>query len=264
MSWSAPSGSIIGFQHINLEKSHMKQRSIERYLARSLTVAALGASILVSAPGVANAQSHGGTPEATWSCATAGTPTAAGHEDMAMGDDMQMDMTEVEFDQLYIDMMLPHHGSIIALSQAALPELTGPRLQEMAQNIIDAQAAENAQLTEWRTDWYGSGDPAMDEMTMELMLEAMPVGTMEEMMREMDAAYQVTTFCAADNPDLAFIDQVIPHHQMAIDASEVAVEQAVHPELVALAEEVIVAQQAEIDLLVDIRAELAGEATPAA
>ncbi len=243
----------------------MKHRCspIDRALARGLTVAALGVSILVSASGVANAESHSGTPEATWSCATAGTPAAAGHDDMAMGDDMEMEMADVEFDQLYIDMMLPHHGSIIALSQAALPELTDPRLREMAQNIIGAQTEENVQLTEWRTDWYGSGEPMMDEMSMTSMLEAMPVGTMDEMMREMDAAYQVSTFCAADDPDLAFIDQVIPHHQMAIDASEVAVEQAVHPELAEFASQVIIDQQAEIDLLEEIRAELAGEATPA-
>lgn len=244
----------------------MKHRCspIERALARGLTVAALGVSILVSASGVANAESHSGTPEATWSCAATATPTAAGHDDMAMGDDMEMEMADVEFDQLYIDMMLPHHGSIIALSQAALPELTDPRLREMAQNIIEAQTEENVQLTEWRTDWYGSGEPMMDEMSMTLMLEAMPVGTMDEMMREMDATYQVTTFCAADDPDLAFIDQVIPHHQMAIDASEVAVEQAVHPELAEFASQVIVDQQAEIDLLTEIRAELEGNATPAA
>ena len=236
---------------------------LDRTIARGLTVAALSASILVTATSGAVAQDddHGATPESMWSCAAASTPVAAGQDDMAM--DGEMEMAEVEFDQLYIDMMLPHHGSIIALSQAALPELTDPRLIEMAGNIIEAQTAENAQLTEWRTAWYGGGEPNMSEMSMEMMLEAMPVGTMEEMMREMDAAYQVATFCAAENPDLAFIDQVIPHHQMAIDASEVAVEEAVNPDLATLAEEVIAAQQAEIDLLTEIRAELEGAATPA-
>ncbi len=237
-----------------------RSNPIDRILACGIAAAALGASILfTSASGVVAQQA---TPEAAWSCAMAGTPAADAGMAMEMGEGMEMG--EVEFDQLYIDMMLPHHGSIIALSQAALPLLTDPRLQEMATNIIEAQTAENAQLSEWRTEWYGSGEPATDTATMDLMLEAMPVGTMDEMMREMDAAYQVTTFCAADDPDLAFIDQVIPHHQMAIDASEVALERAVHPELAALAEDVIAAQQAEIDLLTDIRAELEGAATPAA
>jgi uncharacterized protein (DUF305 family) len=234
----------------------------ERTLARGLTMTALGASLLVTVANSAVAQhdSHGATPDAAWSCAAPATPATGAHDAM----DMEMEMAEAEFDQLYIDMMLPHHGSIIALSQAALPELTDPRLQEMAQDIIDAQTAENAQLTEWRTTWYGSGEPDTSESSMEMMLEAMPVGTMEEMMREMDAAYQVSTFCAAEDPDLAFIDQVIPHHQMAIDASEIAVDEAVNPELATFAEGVIAAQQAEIDLLEEIRAELAGEATAAA
>jgi uncharacterized protein (DUF305 family) len=47
---------------------------------------------------------------------------------------------------------------------------------------------------------------------------------------------------------------------MAIDASEIAVEQAAHPELAKFAEDVITAQQAEIDQLEAIRAELG--ATP--
>ena len=97
---------------------------------------------------------------------------------------------------------------------------------------------------------------------MQMMLEAMPVGTMDEMMRQMDAHYQVETFCAADNRDVAFIQQVIPHHQMAIDASVIAIERAVHPELVTFAEGVIAAQQAEIDLLEDILAEYEAAGTP--
>ncbi len=234
--------------------------STDRAFARGIA-AAVGAAILITSTTVALAhEDHGATP----SCATAGTPAADAGMAMDMGDGMDMEMGDVEFDQLYIDMMLPHHGSIIALSQAALPELTDPRLQEIAQTIIEAQTAENAQLTEWRAAWYGSGEPATDMAMMELMLDAMPVGTMDEMMREMDAAWQVAMFCAADDADLAFIDQVIPHHQMAIDASEVALERAVHPELAALAEDVIAAQQAEIEILTEIRAELEGAATPTA
>jgi len=239
--------------------------NLERHVNHGLVVVAFGATVLAAAPLTALAQhdGHTATPEATWSCAMASTPaTPAADSAHAGHGDTDADVAEVAFDQLYIDMMIPHHGSIIALAEAALPELTDPRLQEMARNIIAAQTAENAQLTAWRTAWYGSGEPATEAATMELMLEAMPVGTMDEMMREMDATYQVATFCAVDDPDLAFIDQTIPHHQMAIDASQIAVEQAEHPELVALAEQVIADQQAEIDLLNEIRAGLGGEATP--
>lgn len=207
------------------------------------------------------------TPESA-SCDQAGTPVAAtaamdhgghGAATPAMG------MEQVEFDQLYIDMMLPHHGSIVALAGVALPLLEDPRLQEMALEIVETQTAEQAELQALRNGWYGSPEPApMDDAMMSMMMEAMPgMGTAEEMMQMMDAEWQIQTFCAADDYDLAFIDQTIPHHQMAIDASEIALEQAVHPEIAAIARNVIATQQAEIDELEIIRAELTGEATPA-
>ncbi len=208
------------------------------------------------------------TPEAA-SCDLAGTPVsgmgAMGHGDH--GDATPaMDMAQVEFDQLYIDMMLPHHGSIVALAGVALPLLTDARLQEMAQNIIETQTAEGAELQALRTEWYGSPEPApMDDAMMAMMMEAMPgTGTADEMMRMMDAGALIGSFCAADNPDLAFIDLTIPHHEMAIVASESALERAVHPEIANIAKEVIDAQQAEIDELELIRAELTGGATPQA
>ena len=168
-----------------------------------------------------------------------------------------------EFDLVYIDMMIPHHESIIALAQVALPEfLTDPRLIEIAQAIIDTQTVENETMHQLREEWYPGADP----VTMDQMMDAMPgMGTDPAMMdQQMNAMWQVQTFCAAENKDLAFIDQVIPHHQMAIDTSEDALESAVHPELVAIAEDVIAAQTQEIEVLEGIRAELTAEGTPAA
>jgi len=234
-----------------------------RPLARRLGIAATGLALLATSPLAATAQhEHGGNHEtstpAAWSCETAGTPATGPSmtESTPMMNHGSDDVTEAEFDQMYIDMMVPHHGSIIALSQAALPHLTDPRLQEMAQAIIDAQTAENAQLSEWREEWYGAASADVDDQYMMQMLVAMPVGTMDEMMQEMDAAWQVSTFCAAENPDVAFIQQAIRHHQMAIDASMIAVEQAAHPELAEFAQGVIEAQQAEIDTLNAILEEL--------
>ncbi len=178
-----------------------------------------------------------------------GTPMA--------GMDMAMD---VEFDQLYIDMMLPHHASIVAMAQAALPRLTDPRLQEIAQAIIDAQTAEQAELRGFREQFYGSPEPApLDGDTMEMMMAAMPgMDAMDDMMFQMDAAAQVAAICAADDTGLAFIELTIPHHEMAIAASETALTQAVHPEITAFAQRVIADQQTEIEALTAIRAELTG------
>ena len=220
----------------------------------------LGASINVT-----NAAQDQGTPATTYSCDT-GT-SAASTPTMSDGD-MEMDMSvDVEFDQLYIDMMIPHHGSIVALAQAALPELTDPRLLEMAQNIIDTQTIEMQELQQYREEWYGSAAPMqMDDHMVDMMMESMPaIGSSVDMMgNQMSADWQVSTFCAADDPDLAFIEQAIPHHEMAVMASEDALTMAIHPEIVGFAERVIAAQQTEIDQLNAIWAELTGAATPPA
>ncbi len=212
------------------------------------------------------AQEVQGTPAATptLSCESAATPPASSKHGSGDGTQREM-MATVEFDQLYIDMMLPHHGSIIALADVALPRLNDPRLKEMAQNIVDTQSAEQIELSGYRDAWYGSGSPDRSEPSMMLMIQAMPGmhASMETMMQQMDASQQIATFCAATDPDLAFIDQVIPHHQMAIDGSKDALKQAVHPETKAFAEKVIRDQQAEIDQLDRIKAELTGKATPA-
>ena len=213
------------------------------------------------------------TPAASYSCETAmpSTPQSAtgnGMSGMDMGTpEADMAGMEMEFDQFYIDMMIAHHGAIVALAQAALPELTDERLQQIAQTIIDAQTAEQAELRGYREEFYGSAEPMpMGQEMMDMMAMHMPdmdMGmSMEEMASQMDPNAQVSTFCAAEDPDLTFIDLVIPHHEMAIATSEVALEQAVHDEIKDFAQRVIDDQQAEIEELEAIRAELTGEATP--
>jgi uncharacterized protein (DUF305 family) len=53
--------------------------------------------------------------------------------------------------------------------------------------------------------------------------------------------------------DERFIDAMVPHHQGAIDMAEVALENAEHPELLQLAENVISTQQGEIEQLRSIK-----------
>jgi uncharacterized protein (DUF305 family) len=184
---------------------------------------------------------------------------------MTMGTPAATPQPAMELDQAYIDMMIPHHASIVALAQAALPRLTEPRLQTMAQSIIDAQRSEITELQGYRQQWYGSPEPmSMDEAMMAAMMHMMPsmTGTMEQMAMQMNPEAEVVAFCAGEDANLTFIDLTIPHHQVAIQASEAAVTRAKHPEIQAFAQRVIAAQQREIDELQQVRAKLTGEGTP--
>ena len=208
------------------------------------------------------------TPAMTYACAVGeSTPGAMAHEmPMAGTPAASMDHMAMEFDQMYIDMMIPHHQSIIAMAQAALTRLQDERLREIAQAVIETQGTEIEQLREYRDAWYGDPNPMpTDEAMMDAMEQMMlGMGDMESMAAMMDAEALVAAYCAAENPDVGFIDLTIPHHEMAIAASEAALEQATHPEIQEIAQEVTDAQQREIAELTEIRQDLDGAATPAA
>jgi uncharacterized protein (DUF305 family) len=227
---------------------------------RMVALAGILAASMAGAALSASAQ----TPEPI-GCAAVATPPASGqdHDDRhdATSDAMGPDhMAEIAFDLMYIDMMIPHHESIIGLATVARHELTDPQLIAMAEDIVATQDSEILELRLLREQWYSDAEPVSMEVLHSMPGMSGDMGAMEQLM---SADWQVQAFCAAADKDLAFIEQTILHHQMAIDTSEAALEEAEHEEIRQIAQTVIDAQQAEIDALEIIRAELTGEATPA-
>jgi uncharacterized protein (DUF305 family) len=162
-------------------------------------------------------------------------------------------------EQLYIDMMIPHHVSIIALAETALPSLDDDRLRDIATAIVATQQAEIDELREMRAARFGSPDPVplADDM-MAVMHVLMPdkeaAGHDMEAMRPdmeklMDSAALVDAYCQSNDPDLTFANLTLAHHEMAVDSSRGLLEMTHDAELRDLAERVIAAQEAEIATL---------------
>ena len=91
----------------------------------------------------------------------------AEHGDLGMDENMMgmdADMSQLEmagmFDQMFIDMMIPHHQGAIRMARVELAEGQDPELQEIAQAIIEAQSAEIEEMNGWREKWYGAPSPA--------------------------------------------------------------------------------------------------------
>ena len=150
----------------------------------------------------------------------------------------------MDFDQMFINMMVPHHQGAVEMAKIAQERAEHPEVKEMADAIITGQEEEITQMKAWKQQWYGSSDtPSMSEMP---SLEEMPgmggSGHAMDMQAEVDQLKN-----AAEPFDLAFIDAMIPHHQSAIDAAQMALNQATHPEVKALAQEIIDAQLKEIE-----------------
>jgi len=236
-----------------------------QFTRRAVTIAIVATFVLIPGGSLRGTAAQEATPTITYGCESTMTASPmAGMEGMAMSTPAMEAEQSVEFDQLYIDMMIPHHESIIALAQAARDRLTDERLVAITENIISSQQAEIEELRGLREQWYGSPEPMpMDGAMMGMMAQQMPgMGDMDAMMTQMNPEALVAMFCAGEDPDLTFIDLTIPHHEMAIRASEAARERATHEEIRTIAERVIADQQREIDALEAIRAELAGEGTP--
>ncbi len=142
------------------------------------------------------------------------------------------------FDLQFIDGMTMHHEGAIMSSKHMISDSKRPELRELAENIEESQSWQIDQMQEWRGEWYPdagqtSGMPAG---MMNGMMEGMMGGSMQEMM-------------GGDATDEMFLRMMIPHHQMAVDMSEKALDEAEHPEVENLARKIIDEQTAEIQLM---------------
>lgn len=91
----------------------------------------------------------------------------------------------------------------------------------------------------WMHAWMGHDMGKMNHTGMDHSM----MDPMEMSMADMWAMLEWTSW---DELDKAFLEWMIPHHQGAIDMAKFLVD-AKHPELKAMWEEIIAAQQAEID-----------------
>jgi uncharacterized protein (DUF305 family) len=155
-----------------------------------------------------------------------------------------------ELDELFIDMMVPHHEGAVEMARIALERSQRPEIREMASAIVASQDAEISQMRAWRLEWFGSDQtPSMSEMpSMQEMPGHGAAGHGMDMQAEVDALRN-----AGEPFDLAFIDAMIPHHQSAIEAAVMLRDSTRRQELIDMADAIIAEQQREIDLMVEWR-----------
>jgi uncharacterized protein (DUF305 family) len=144
------------------------------------------------------------------------------------------------FDLQFIDQMVMHHQGAITSSEHMISDSERPELRELAESIQESQSEQIEQMQKWRKEWYPDAERTFGVMEPTRMGEMMSEGHMGGSMREM---------MGSDTTDEMFLRMMIPHHQLAIDMSERALKEAEHPELRALAREIIAEQAAEIELM---------------
>jgi uncharacterized protein (DUF305 family) len=160
-----------------------------------------------------------------------------GHGSMGMGSSgmaKQMVMENGKYsDRSFIDSMVPHHQGAIAMAEVALDNAEHEEIKELSQNIISSQQAEIEELKSIKKEEFGTSN--------------VPMEMSQEQMRSMGMMMDPQQLANKEPFDRAFIDAMIPHHQSAIEMSQVALENSKNPRIKELAENIISAQKQEIE-----------------
>lgn len=142
-------------------------------------------------------------------------------------------------DVMFAQMMIPHHEQAVEMSDMLLAK-TGidPEVAALAEQIKAAQQPEIKQMEEWLDAW-GADMPGMDDM------DGMHHG--DGMMSEDD----MEALEAATGTEAArlFLEQMIEHHEGAIDMAQDEVDDGQNADAVALANDIIASQTEEIETM---------------
>ena len=141
-------------------------------------------------------------------------------------------------DQHFIEQMIPHHDGAIAMANLALTKATHPEIKTLAEAILKAQTKENQEMHSWYTDWFGRSVPTQGSTFSGGMMSqgGMHIGSTQDIDELKNAA----------DFDKEFIEQMIPHHQMAIMMARMLESGTKRPEMLQLAKNIQSSQAEEI------------------
>lgn len=142
-----------------------------------------------------------------------------------------------EADVEFAQGMIVHHEQAIEMSEIALDPTRGasPEIVDLATRVQAAQDPEVQVMTAWLT---AAGEP----ITMDMSADEM------SMMEGMMTAEQMDAMAAAMGAefDSMWLEMMIAHHQGAVAQSETVKAAGSNLDVLALADQIIAAQQAEI------------------
>lgn len=144
-------------------------------------------------------------------------------------------MSQQQADRHFILMMIPHHQGAVDMANLALSKANHQEIKKLAEAIKTNQNREIEQMKAWYKQWYGTEVPASSGRGMMSMYSG------GGMMRA-----DLESLKNAPNFDKAFIEQMIPHHKMAVMMAGMVLDSK-HPEIRNLAKSIIQNQSTEIE-----------------
>jgi uncharacterized protein (DUF305 family) len=150
-------------------------------------------------------------------------------------------------DAHFIEQMIPHHTDAITMAKLAQAKAQKPEVKLLANTIIESQSKEINQMKTWYKDWFG---------------KEVPTGTTVMKQHGMRSSNSMHMGMMGDNTDnsrleeasdfdTAFVEEMIPHHQMAVMMATMLKNGTQRPEMKQLADNISTAQTKEINQMRD-------------
>jgi uncharacterized protein (DUF305 family) len=194
-------------------------------------------------------------------CVTAlGATLVACADDSDSGDsnasDTQMAANGDVFNQADVEFatsMIPHHAQAIEMVTLTDRRPLDPAVQQLANQIRDAQVPEVETMTDWLTSW-GKEVPetSIDHANAGHDMGDMP--SMDSDLPGMMSAEDMETLRNASDEEFQdmWLDMMVEHHQGAIEIAETEQSEGTYPDARSLAESIETSQQAEIDQIEEL------------
>lgn len=142
-------------------------------------------------------------------------------------------------DRHFIEQMIPHHDGAIAMATLALKEAVRPEIKTLAEAVIRDQNREIGDMRGWYKDWFQIEVPNGSS-------SMMGGGMMSGSGMHMGGQEDMQTLGNANDFDKAFIEAMIPHHQLAVMMAQMLRSGTSRPEMLSLANNIIESQSREI------------------
>jgi len=141
----------------------------------------------------------------------------------------------------FLQGMVPHHSQAVEMAEVVPDRSDRPELNELADNIISSQNEEIEQMNSLLSDagaepvegGMDHGDMAEGDMAMTGMMD-------DQQMQDLESS-------DGQDFEVMFLDMMTAHHQGAIEAAEQVLDGGENPDVADLADEIIQAQQSEIE-----------------
>lgn len=139
-------------------------------------------------------------------------------------------LTPAQAETRFLLEMIDHHQVAVEMGKLCPTRAPHAELRTLCANVVTTQSAEIERMQEWLPSWYGIAKaPAIPARDAD-MLRALASKT--------GAAFEI-----------AWMEEMIPHHHMAVMMARHLLPQATHTELRTLAQDIVTAQTTEITLM---------------